>query len=133
MLEDIKEIAELEPSRIVHMAVFISFYTNCINSIVRQRSLTRTSASCTKTPIYRLISIQFISTKKFQIIFLFLFCFARTFNGSFLIYAFDNNCYSQIFTCETKDDLFVSSGTGENRNVQTLRLLYPPGTGIDPA
>ena len=32
-LEDIKAIAELEPSGIFHIAVLFSLFTNCINSI----------------------------------------------------------------------------------------------------
>ena len=48
MLEDIKAITELEPNGIIHIAVLFSFFTNCVNTIIRWCSLTRTSASCTK-------------------------------------------------------------------------------------
>ena len=47
-LEDIKAIAELEPSGIIfHIAVFVSFSKLYELYVVRRRSLTRTSASCT--------------------------------------------------------------------------------------
>ena len=92
-LEDIKAIAELEPNGVISHSCFSSFYTNCINSIFRRCSLTRTSASLYKTSIT--VQFQKINTshfhKKFQFVFLFLFCFARTSNDSFLIYAFENN------------------------------------------
>ena len=97
MLEDIKAIAELEPNGVVSHSCFYLFYTNCIIFVLRRRSLTRTSASFYKTPITGQLqrSIQFIFTRNFKLVFfLLLFCFARTSNDSFLIYAFENNCCS---------------------------------------
>ena len=52
MLEDIKAIAELEPSGIFHIAVLFSLVQICINSFVRRCSLTRTSVSCTQNAYF---------------------------------------------------------------------------------
>ena len=84
--KDIKAIEELEPSGIVHIVVFfLIFHKNCINIMVRRRSLTRTSASCTKNAYlqanFKINTIRF--HKEISNCFLFLFCFARTSNVHF--------------------------------------------------
>ena len=93
-LEDIKAIAELEPNVVVSHNCFSFFYINC--NFFQRRSLTSASASLYKNGYYRPTSK--INTnhfrKKLQFVFIFLFCFERTFNDLFLIYAFENDCCS---------------------------------------
>ena len=85
MLEDIKAIAELKPSGIIHIAVFPYFHKLYKFYLFGGVLLLGRQPLVQKAPIYRLISksIQFIFTNKFQIVFLFLFCFARTSNVHF--------------------------------------------------
>ena len=87
---DIKAIAELEPSGIVHIAVLFPFQ-NCKFYVIRRHSLTRMSSSCTKTPIHRQNSNQYKFTcpYKLPLFSFFLFCLAKNVQCSFLIYAFD--------------------------------------------
>ena len=88
--KDIKAIAELEPSGIVHIAVLFPFQ-NCKFYGIRRHSLTRMSASCTKTPIHRQSLNQYKFTCPYKLPLFSLFCFVlwRTSNVHFLIYAFD--------------------------------------------
>ena len=89
--EDIKAIAELEPSGIVHIAVLFPFQ-NCKFYVIRRHSLTRMSASCTKTPIHRKISKSIQIHFPIQIANCFFplsVCFAKNVQCSFLIYTFD--------------------------------------------
>ena len=91
MFEDIKAIAELEPSGIVHIAVLFPF-SNCELYVIWRRPLTRMLVSCTKTPILQANSksIQIHLSIQIAIVFLFfLFCLAKNVQCSFLIYAFD--------------------------------------------
>ena len=92
-LEDIKAIADLEPSgNIVHKAVLFPFQ-NCINFmlfdgvlLLGRRPLVQ------KMPIYRQISksIKVHFSKQIANCFsFFLFCLAKNVQCSFLIYAFD--------------------------------------------
>ena len=97
-LEDIKAIAELEPSGIIfHIAVLFPFQ-NCINSMLFGGVLLLGRQPLVhKTPIYRQnfkINTNPLFQTNCQLFFLYLFCFAKNVQCSFLIYAFDINCCS---------------------------------------
>ena len=84
---------------------FSFFYTNCIIAILRRRSLTRTSASCTKRLLRANFKNQYNSfSEEISTCFSFSVLFCKNVQCSFLIYAFDINCCSWIFTCKTKYD-----------------------------
>ena len=98
-LEDIKAIAELKPSGFFSHSCFVSFSQNCINSILLgDVLLLGRQPPVHKTPIYRQIqkkiNINSLFQTNCQLFFLFLFCFAKNVQCSFLIYAFDINCWS---------------------------------------
>ena len=76
-----------------HSCFTFLLYKTCINSFVRRRYLTRTSASCTQNAYFQAIqkSIQIYFQLNVPIVFLFLFCFAKNVQGSICDICIDNN------------------------------------------
>ena len=104
-LRDIKAIAELEPSGIVHIAVLFSF-SNCKFYTFWRCPLTRISASCTKNAYSqaKFKSTQIHLSIQIAIVFLFLFCLAKNVQCSFFIFFIcnficcsNNCCYVELW------------------------------------
>ena len=95
-LEGIVAIVDLKPNGIVAHSYFLFVFQNTVYILFFYGGilLLECQPPCTKTPITGQLqkSIQIIFTRNFDLFFLFLFCFERTSNDLFLIYAFENDC-----------------------------------------